>query len=385
VKILLVSSISIYRVSGSARLLRDIVESLPTYGHSVDVLTYGVDHKSSHVEGQALRKNNVYLIPAQRIQGLSSLIMLGRLIALLKFRRYDLVLCGVAFPTAILALIAHFLTGCPYAIYSHGEDVTEVEGSVTKSVMLARALYRASAIMANSHFTCHQITTLNVSANRVTYTPPWIDPALYQEVSSASVESLRAQLGLQGKRVILTLARLDPRKGHDTVIRTLHALRTDIPNLHYLIVGYGDQQSLRSLAQSEGVSDMITFVEYLVDKDLPVLFHLCDVYAMVSRWDGATRQVEGFGITYLEAAAAGKPSVAGAAGGAIDAVEDGKTGFVVDPTSVDATRDALYKLLIDPSEATAMGIFGREMVWAQFEKEKSMRRMAQLLETCVRL
>jgi phosphatidylinositol alpha-1,6-mannosyltransferase len=100
---------------------------------------------------------------------------------------------------------------------------------------------------------------------------------------------------------------------------------------------------------------------------------------MVSRWDPATKQVEGFGIVYLEAAAAGKPSVAAVEGGAPDAVEDGKTGILVDPASVDAVSAALRRLLSDPDGAAAMGRAGREKVRRQFTKERCL----QMVEDCL--
>ena len=193
------------------------------------------------------------------------------------------------------------------------------------------------------------------------------------------MEALRARLGVQKRPLILTVARLTARKGHDMIIRSLPELCRQVPSLHYLIVGHGDPADLRALAEAGGVADHVTFVDYVPDADLPILYHLCDVYAMVSRWDPETKQVEGFGIVYLEAGACGKPCVVGSAGGSPDTVEDGVTGFIVDPTSQSEITEALRTLLTDGVRAEAMGAAGRRHVRDCFQKDQLLEQVVQVL------
>ena len=168
------------------------------------------------------------------------------------------------------------------------------------------------------------------------------------------------------------------------VVRALPRLIRDIPDLHYLVVGKGDPDDLKALAASEGVADRITIVDYVSEGDLPTLYHLCDLYAMVSRWDPITKEVEGFGICYLEAGACGKPCVAGSVGGCGDAVEDGVTGLVVDPTDNDAVYEALRALLTDPDRSHVMGQAGRRRVKDLFTKEDTLCSTQKVLTSSIR-
>lgn len=383
-KILLVSSLSPRGTYGSSRLLRDMVEYLSRRGHQLEVLTYAPAIERGRVKIDDTHGYLLHAVLPRGLPGLSSLAMLKHLIALGIKQRYDLILCGVAYPSAVLVYLTKNVTGRPYAIYSHGEDITMVEGSQAKRALLARALRGARIIMANSTYTRCQAEIFGALRSKVSLVPPWVDPARIEAVAPRTVEALRDRLGLEGKRAILTVAHLDARKGQDTVIRALRSLRESVPNLHYVIAGKGDQSRLRTLATSEGVGDIVTFTDYLSDEELPALYHLCDVYVMVSRWDPAAHYVEGFGIVYLEAAAAGKPCVAGSQGGCPDAVEDGVTGLIVDPTSVGETVEALRALLNNPARAAAMGAAGRDRVYSRFLKDMGLSRLAQVVETAMR-
>jgi len=363
-KLLLISSQYRPTVSGSCRLLQEIVEFCLGRGHTVEVLTYGPEPAQELDAFDQAQKYPIHRVLPQRLPGTSSLVMLARLVRLSRSQKYDLVLCGFAYPSAVLAYLARVF----FVVYSHGEDVTVTEGSRFKSMILSRALRSACAVMTNSRFARDYVIGLGVPEPQVAVVPPGIDPQAYEGVTLADVEKLRADFGLGGKRVILTVARLAPRKGHDMIIRALPALCRENADLHYLVVGKGDPRELAALARIEGVEDRVTFVEYVPDASLPALYHLCDVYAMVSRWDPVAKEVEGFGIVYLEAAACGKPCVAGSAGGAGDAVEEGITGFVVDPLSIPEISRALKVLLDDPVRAAAMGAAGQARVREKFSK-----------------
>lgn len=378
-KILLISPYYSPGVGGSSRLLEDIVVYLNAHGHAVHVLTYGLDPDRNFFAFDRAQSYPVHRILPQRLPGGSSLAMAARLLRLAVRERYDLIFCGVAFPSAILAWAARPLIRLPYVVYSHGEDVTVARDSPRLSALLSRVLRGARAVMTNSRFTKREVEALGVPADHVVCVPPGIDPLPYEQTPLDAVEALRARLGVTGRRVILTVARLTARKGHDIIIRALSRLRAEIPDLCYLIVGKGDPEDLQRLADNEGVRDQVVWVDYVPDGDLPALYHVCDVYAMVSRWDPVSREVEGFGIVYLEAGACGKPSVAGSAGGSGDAVEDGVTGLVVDPTSVDETAAALRALLLDGERATQMGLEAQRRVRQRFHRDVLLAQIARIV------
>lgn len=382
-RILLVSPFYRPGVGGSSRLLQDVVDYLLKCGHVAEVLTYGSGPAEEYLKFDKGQPYPIHRIAWQRIPGTSSLLMLAKLLRLTfgGRRKFDLILSGAAYPTVFLVHVAHKLWGIPYAVYAYGEDVTCVRESPKAAARLAAKLNESQAVIAISKFTAAEVAKIGVSEKQVQVIPPGIDSAPYHRVSEEAIESLRARLGLQNKKVILTLARLAPRKGHDIIVRSLQSLTEAVPNVHYLIVGHGDPQTLRTLAQEEGVAERVTIVDYIADEELPTLFHLGDVYAMVSRWDPATREVEGFGIVYLEAGASGKPCVAGSHGGSSDAVENEVTGFVVDPTSVTEVQSALRALLTDDALAQKMGEAGRERVQQEFDRTTLLQRIEGVLVT----
>ena len=366
-------------VGGCARLLQGAVDYLHEQGHRVEVLTFGAPLAAAIRAFDEAQSYRIHRVAPQRVPGTSSLAMFSRLIALNSRGRFDVVFCGVAFPSAALAFFCQHVMSVPYVIYSHGEDITVVKDSRCRTALFRRVLHKARARMANSSFTRREMAAVGVPLEDISVVPPGIDVANYENPDARLVEALRLRFGLSGKRVILTVARLAERKGHDMIIQALPSLCRDMPDVHYLIVGKGDPSRLQNIAQERGVADRVTIVEYVPDAELPALFHLCDVYAMVSRWDPTAKEVEGFGIVYLEAGACGKPCVAGSAGGATDAVEDGVTGFIVDPLDLSALQKALHTLLTDHKSAVLMGAAGRSRAKGCFDKTTVLRRMEQVI------
>lgn len=370
-------------VSGSARLLEDIVEYLLAGGHHVEVVTVDYPLLGDSKKFDASQSYRIHRVGAWPIRGGSSVAMMARMVTLCAGGKFDIVLCGFASPTAILARAVSAITRVPYAVYSHGEDLIAARSKLLRGP-LSKALRAACVVMCNSHFTASEAEWFGVSRDRILTISPGIDPIPYLEVAVEDVEALRSQLNLIGKKILLTLARLAVRKGHDTVVRSLPAIVASVPDAHYVVVGKGDPARLMGIASELGVSDRLTVIDYVPTESLPALFALCDVHVMLSRFDPETRELEGFGIVYLEAAACAKPSVAGNQGGCGDAVADQQTGILVDPTDVPATERAVIRLLSNEEESRRMGMAGRERVLKEFRKIDQLRRIEDALLNCAR-
>jgi phosphatidylinositol alpha-1,6-mannosyltransferase len=159
-----------------------------------------------------------------------------------------------------------------------------------------------------------------------------------------------------GSATIVSVSRLDQRyKGFDVLLRAMPLVRAKVPRAKLQVVGDGPRRgAYERLADAVGASGYVSFLGALPDRQRDAVLAGADVFAMPSRLplDGGG---EGFGIVYLEAAARGVPAVAGAVAGALDAVEDGETGVLVDPTDHIAVAEALTGLLSDPSRARALG------------------------------
>jgi phosphatidylinositol alpha-1,6-mannosyltransferase len=171
------------------------------------------------------------------------------------------------------------------------------------------------------------------------------------------------------------VSRLVPRKGMDVLIRAASAVAPSFPGLTVAIGGTGrDEGRLRRLAAGAGV--VVRFLGRVPDADLPALYGASDVFAMLCRNRWAGLEQEGFGIVFLEAAAAGVPQVAGRSGGAAEAVVHGTTGLVVDdPRSVPAAARALRQLLVDDTARRRMGRAGRRRAEESFDYDELARRL----------
>src|SRR5947209_7302375 len=184
------------------------------------------------------------------------------------------------------------------------------------------------------------------SAPRVAALDLGTDPVNFNP--SKDTGALRRRWGVGDGPLILTVARLVPHKGQDMGIRALATLSRDFPKLRYIMVGEGhDEQRLRALARELGVTDRVGFVGPMRDDELPEAYATSTIYLGASRVDKEIN-VEGFGISFLEAGASGIPSVAGDSGGVRSAVRDGETGIVVPPTDLEAIADTIRPLRVTP-------------------------------------
>ncbi len=191
---------------------------------------------------------------------------------------------------------------------------------------------------------------------------------------------IRARHGLTDRPVVVCVSRLVPRKGQDVLIRALPTIRARVPGTALLLVGGGpDVPRLQRLAAETGAAGDVVLTGSVPWAELPAHYDAGDVFAMPCRTRRAGLEVEGLGIVFLEASATGLPVVAGRSGGSPDAVLDGRTGHVVDGTSVDQVADRVAQLLEDPAQARAMGEAGRAWVREKWRWDVIAERLRTLL------
>jgi phosphatidyl-myo-inositol dimannoside synthase len=192
--------------------------------------------------------------------------------------------------------------------------------------------------------------------------------------------AVRARYGLAGRPVIVCVSRLVRRKGQDTLIRALPIVRRHLPDATLLVVGEGPYRAdLERLAAETGVGDAVVFTGGVAHPELPEHFAAGDVFAMPCRTRRHGMDVEGLGIVYLEASAAGLPVIAGDSGGAPDAVREGRTGFVVAGHDISALADRLVTLLSDAELRARLGSSGRSWVEQDWQWDTLAARLQGLL------
>jgi phosphatidyl-myo-inositol dimannoside synthase len=270
----------------------------------------------------------------------------------------------------------------PYVIYAHGNEILEAADLAWQKPKWS--LQRASRVLANSQFTAGLVAELGVQKDKIAVLHPGCDVERFQprEVTMTFRQQI---LGEQwNKRVILTIGNLVERKGHDMVIRALPRVLQAVPDVVYLIAGDGRHRAqLERIALDMGVQKNVIFAGQAPDDLLPQIYALADVFIMPSRMRREFCDVEGFGMVFLEASACRKPVIAGRCGGIPDAVVDGVTGLLVDPSNSEDIAKSMIRILLSPGLAEQFGEQGRERVLREFTWDRFAGRLRELLNTIV--
>jgi phosphatidyl-myo-inositol dimannoside synthase len=274
--------------------------------------------------------------------------------------------------------------GLPYALLLHGAEIS-VPGRLPASrQLLARVLRGASLLIAAGRYPEEEARRAVGNEDLmppVVQVPPGVDTFRFVPLPAIDRVATRARLGLPvSGPLVLSVSRLVPRKGMDVLIDAAAVLSKTRPDLVVVIAGTGrDRARLEHRIRRTGAP--VRLVGEVPDADLPSLYACADLFTLCcrTRWGGLEQ--EGFGIVFLEAAAAGVASVAGASGGAADAVVDGETGLVVqNPNDPQALATALRRLLDSPDLARRQGLEARRRVEAEFGYDHLATRLGKALE-----
>ncbi|HRK79644.1 MAG TPA: glycosyltransferase family 4 protein [Thiobacillus sp.] len=321
----------------------------------------------------ARHPNTIHRLNLKRVAWLrpESLAMYARFffksLALALAHRFDAIHAFRALPEGLAAWAVARLTLRPVVVYAHGEELTSW-GSGGKYKAMRFALRHADRVVANSEHTRATLLAMGVAAARIAVIYPGVDVSVFRPGLDA--EDLRASLGIgRADKLVFSVGRLSRRKGFDQAIRAVARLRSEGIAVRYVIAGIGEDadylDGLIAEHRLQGIAHRIGAVE---DADLPRWLNACDVFAMPNR--DINGDNEGFGMVFIEAAACGKPSLAGAAGGTGSAVLHGETGLRVDGVSVEAVTDGLRSLLTQPAQTLEWGQRALQRVEREFAWER---------------
>jgi phosphatidylinositol alpha-1,6-mannosyltransferase len=289
----------------------------------------------------------------------------------------DLVLFDPALPLGLLGP----RLGLPYGVILHGAEVTVPGRLPGTRAALAHVLRGAQLVLsAGSYPAAEARRVVPDLAAAMVDIPPGVDVASIAPLNAADRRAVRSRLGLPvAGPLVASVSRLVPRKGMDVLIEAAARLAPGYPDLVVAIAGGGrEAPHLERLASASPVT--VRMLGRVTDEDRAALLGAADVFVMACRTRWLGLEQEGFGIVFLEAAAAGVPQVAGDSGGAAEAVLDGVTGLVVsspgDPGSV---AQALRALLADPALRRRMGRAARKRVQESFDNDVLASRLADAL------
>ena len=272
----------------------------------------------------------------------------------------DRVLIGSSVPLGLLAPAVRTAGAKQVVAMTHGHEVWWSRLPGTRQVL--RKVARSVDVLTYVSGWCHEHigkALAPVDRARMARLAPGVDVNQFRPGQGG--EQVRAELGLDADTpMVLCAARIIPRKGQDKLIAAWPQVRAAVPDARLVLVGTGSSaKKLRRVVERLGLQDAVTFVGPVQWADIPGYFDAANVFAMPSRTRLAGLEPEALGIVFLEAAACEKPTIVGRSGGAPDAVADGVTGFVVDPTAPAEIADKIIQLLQNPQLAQEMGAAGR--------------------------
>jgi phosphatidylinositol alpha-1,6-mannosyltransferase len=287
--------------------------------------------------------------------------------------------CGNVRPVGYAVRLTQLRRRVPYLLYVNGSDLLREQlalGQLRKRFSAREVFARANGIVATSTWVGQLAAELQEHLEISNPVPIGAfdlgtDPAFFNPTRNTG--RLREAWGIGTSPLLITVARLIPHKGQDVALRAVAALWDEFPSLRYAIVGVGpDEDRLRRLASELNIADRVIFAGALTDNEIAEAYATSTLYVGLSRVEEVI-YAEGFGISFLEAAASGLPSIAGDSGGVRSAVRDGINGLVVPPTDVRAVAGAIRNLLTDTEKRMTMASKARSLVETYYNWERVAR------------
>ena len=362
------------KIGGIQNYLWELWRRLP----ADDVVVHTTPHQGAEAFDAAqdhtiVRSREPWLLPQP--------VLIRRVNRLIAEYKAEVVILDPAVPVGLIG--PHL--DVPYGVVLHGAEVT-IPGRIPGTrQLLNRVLADARGVIAAGGYPAAEgERSLGRPLPPCTVVPPGVDTERFASLDTAARASVRARYGIAPDQPMITsVSRLVPRKGMDTLIAASTILAKEFPDLAVLIAGQGrDIGRLQGLIDDAGAP--VQLLGRLSEDELIELYGAGDVFAMLcrSRWGGLEQ--EGFGIVFVEAAAAGVPQVAGRSGGAHEAVEHGESGIVVDdPSDPLAAAEAIAVLMRDPARRATMAAASRARAANEFDYGVLAARLGAAIDAMV--
>ncbi len=250
----------------------------------------------------------------------------------------EVVVIASLWPLGRMARAVRRATGVPVLGLTHGAEAGLARGVVRP---LLRAVARdVDVVTVISDHTAEAITAA-LPGHRIERLAPGVDVERFERARNlGAAAQLRTRWGVPSDALVVgCIARLVPRKGQDVLLQAWGRVNRRHPSAHLVLVGEGPLR--RRLVRASAGTPSVHVVGPVTWDELPAAHAALDVFAMPVRTRRAGLDVEGLGISYLEAQASGVPVVVGRSGGAPETLTDGRVGSIVDGRQVDEVVDAL--------------------------------------------
>lgn len=353
---------------GVARLCHEIAVGLQKYYESVKVLTVNVQGLSTlHGTSQ-----EVEILKVSSKRGSSELETFKILHALKDKDSYD-VICGLWHPEGLIARLA----GMKHLfILGHGAEFLPGDSRLRKYIWLplygSRILKGAKRVLANSSYTKGLVKSIAAKA-RVDALPLGVNPLFFrpsqEEKASSSIFKF------------CTVSRILDFKGHDFILKTFENLPAALRSrIEWHIAGTGaHEQRLKDLIEESVIKNQVILHGFVPDLQLPAFYRENDVFILATRAQAQSKQVEGFGLVFLEAQSSGVPVIGTRTGGIVDAIDEGNGGWLFEQDDTASLTTIVESLLLNPQLIKEQSVKARERVLAHCTWEIYCEKLYNLL------
>lgn len=308
---------------------------------------------------------NVIRIPLQSIEwGLKSITglkfywqCLKALKQIIKQHKITHIHCGRVIHEGITAWLLSYITPIQYLCYVHGEDVETAATSREHNWLVKQVCLKSQLLICNSQNSADIVKKLHYSDNqKIQVLHPGVNANLF--IPANQDNHFKQQLGWEDKFIIITVGRLQKRKGQDMMIKAMPEILKQHPNALYAIIGRGEcKTELKDLINELNLSDSVQLLDEISDEQMIQCYQQCDLFILPNRT--IKNDIEGFGMVLVEAQACAKTVIAGDSGGTKETMLVEQTGYIIDCTQTLAISTTINQLIANPDKLDEMGKQGR--------------------------
>lgn len=273
--------------------------------------------------------------------------------------------CGRVIHEGVIAWLLSLIANIKFCCYVHGEDVETAAISREHNMMVTQVGRKADYFICNSHNSANIVKRLHYAPNeKIHVLQPGVNSQRFVPASPNS--DFKAKMGWTNKFVILTVGRLQKRKGHAQMIKAMPHILNKHADVLYVIVGSGEcEVELVEQTANLNLQTQVQMKNGLSDDDMISCYQQCDLFILPNIT--IENDIEGFGMVIVEAQACGKPVVAGDSGGTKETMIEGRTGKIIDCNDPRILADFLCDLLDARDSLSEMGNCGRDHVVAHLD------------------
>ena len=295
---------------------------------------------------------------------------------IVKQENIEIILINHVLPVGYVGWILKKILKVPYVIISHGTDIIMGTRNKWKIKMMKKIISSSEQIIFNSESLQRRfLRVLPEFENMSTVSYPCPDKEFLTPPPQEEIDKLRSMLALGGKKVMLTVSRMDDGKGFPHLVRALTKLLEKDPHVVWVIVGDGPKkQEILKDIQKHSLQNVVRFIGEIPHEELKVYYYLADIFVLLTHPDEGRE--EGLGLVFLEASATGLPIIAGKSGGVEEAILHTQTGIVIDiRQNAMSLDDAILQLLQNNDYSQRLGQSAKLRIQTDFQWEHQLKKL----------